>query len=206
MIGGVNMGTWNALAEGQPPRVYPAGQMIYLQGTHPEYFYYLISGTVRSFISTGSGEERVLTIHRAGDLMGEASFFDQCPRVSSAVAQTDCLVIAVDRTRLNDIFSRHPELAFPMLQHLARTVRLLSAHVDSATLPAPQRIARHLLSASIDDNSSVVCTHEGIGQAVGLSRVTVSRTLSSFVDRGWILPKYGAIEILDRDALDRVAY
>lgn len=201
------MSTWTALAEGQLPRVYSAGQMIYLQGTHPEYFYYLISGTVRSFISTGRGEERVLTIHRAGDLMGEASFFDQCPRVSSAIAQTDCQVIAVDRTRLNDIFSRHPELAIPMLQHLARTVRLLSAHVDSATLPAPQRIARYLLSASSgEDVTSIVCTHESIGQAVGLSRVSVSRTLSSFASQGLILLKYRAIEILDSKALERIAY
>ena len=65
---------WSVLAEGRQPRRYTAGQFIYLQGTYPEYIYYLSSGTARSFISTQSGEERVLTIHRPGDLMGEASF------------------------------------------------------------------------------------------------------------------------------------
>ena len=127
---------WDILAEGRSPRRYQPGQIIYLQGTQPDHFYYLLSGTARSFISTQSGEERVLTVHRAGDLMGEASFFDQCPRVTSAMAVTECQAVPVDQRQLNEMFSRHPELAVPMLQYLARTVRMLSGHVDNATLPA----------------------------------------------------------------------
>ena len=137
---------WDILAEGRSPRRYQPGQIIYLQGTQPDHFYYLLSGTARSFISTQSGEERVLTVHRAGDLMGEASFFDQCPRVTSAMAVTECQAVPVDQRQLNEMFSRHPELAVPMLQYLARTVRMLSGHVDNATLPARQRVARYLLS------------------------------------------------------------
>lgn len=196
------MNLWKIFEEGQTPRSYQAGQLIYLQGTVPEHFYYLISGSVRSFISTQSGEERVLTVHRSGDLMGEASFFDECPRLSSAMALTDCRVIAINRARLDEIFSRHPELAIPMLQHLARTVRTLSAHVDSATLPANQRVARHLLSLPCEAH----CTHESIGQSVGVSRVTVSRVLGSFADNGLVSLGYRSVSILDRDGLERIAY
>ena len=32
---------WSVLAEGRQPRRYTAGQFIYLQGTYPEYIYYL---------------------------------------------------------------------------------------------------------------------------------------------------------------------
>ena len=68
-------------------------------------------------ISTGGGEERVLAVHRAGDLMGEASFFDQSPRVSSAIAVTECQVISVDGPRLEHILRTHPELALPLLRY-----------------------------------------------------------------------------------------
>lgn len=200
------MTTWSVLAEGQKPRIYHAGQMIYLQGTHPDCFYYLLSGSVRSFISTQSGEERVLTIHRSGDLMGEASFFDECPRVTSAMALTECQVFSVTRGRLDEIFSRHPELAIPMLQYLARTVRMLSDHVDSATLPADQRIARYLLSMSGEHTGPTSCTHESIGQAVGVSRVTVSRTLGLFSEMGLVKLGYRTITILDQDTLSGIAY
>ena len=109
------MADWNLLAEGRCPRRCRAGQIIYLQGARPDCFYYLVSGSVRSFISTGGGEERVLAVHRAGDLMGEASFFDGCPRVTSAMALEDCRILAISRAQLDAAFQRHPELALPML-------------------------------------------------------------------------------------------
>lgn len=197
---------WKALEEGQTARTFRAGQLIYLQGTHPDCFYYLLSGSVRSFISTHSGEERVLTIHRSGDLMGEASFFDECPRVSSAMALSECRVISINRTRLDEIFSKHPDLAIPMLQHLARTVRTLSAHVDSAALPANQRIARHLLSLPGKPGAPLLCTHESIGQAVGVSRVTVSRTLGAFSKEKLVILGYRTVTILNRAGLEHIAY
>lgn len=199
------MDIWAPLAEGTAPRSYHAGQLIYLQGTEPVEFYYLVRGRVRSFISSPEGGERALTIHNAGDLMGEASFFDERPRVSSALALEDCLVTAVDRSRLTAVFSKNPDLAFYMCQYLARTVRLLSGHVDDITFrPAEQRIARWILSHS-DKSSPLVCTHEEIGLAVGTSRVTVSRVLSSFSKQGLLKTGYGSIQILDPSKLASLA-
>ena len=37
-----------------------------------------------------------------------------------------------DREQLDRAFQRHPELALPMLQHLARTVSTLSSHVGAS--------------------------------------------------------------------------
>lgn len=37
---------WAPLAEGQTPRIYAPGQLIYLQGTEADVFYYLLSGHV----------------------------------------------------------------------------------------------------------------------------------------------------------------
>ena len=195
---------WLPLAQGQTPQTYQPGQLIYLQDTQADVFYYLVSGTARSYISSESGGERVLTVHRAGDLMGEASFFDGCPRVSSAAAITVCRVISVDRPRLDQIFRAHPDLALPMLQYLARTVRLLSDHVDGMSFyPADQRVARYLLTLPSEADGSLHCTHEEIGAAVGVSRVTVSRVLGAFAKRGWLSTGYRSMHLTDRGALIR---
>lgn len=194
---------WAPLAEGLPPKIYVPGQLIYLQDTYPAAFYYLESGSARSFISSPEGTERLLTLHHSGDLMGEASFFDQCPRVSSAIAITECKVFSVDRQRLERIFQLHPELALPMLRYLARTVRLLSGHVDDITFrPADQRLAGALLGQAREDGV-VRATHEELGSAVGVSRVTVSRVLARFSQNGWIRTGYGAVTVMDKIALDR---
>lgn len=191
------------LAQGRIPRHFSAGQVIYLQGTSADEFYYLIKGTARSYISSPSGGERILTIHHSGDLMGEASFFDECPRVSSAIAVTECDIVSVNREQLDRIFREHSDLALPMLQYLARTIRLLSNHVDEATfLPANQRLARYLLSeASV--NTPFPCTHEELGFAIGASRVTVSRLLSDYARRGLIKTGYRAVTIIDMNKLKK---
>lgn len=194
---------WTPLAEGRSPRTYAPGQLIYLQDTPPTEFYYLKEGSARSFISSPEGAERLLTLHHSGDLMGEASFFDQCPRVSSAVAVTECKVISVDSCQLERVFQTHPELAFPMLRYLARTVRLLSGHVDDITFrPADRRLSGALLRQAGGDGV-VSATHEELGSAVGVSRVTVSRVLAQFTKNGWIKTGYGTVTLVDRGALER---
>ena len=198
----MQMNIRSPLAEGQAVLPYSPGQLIYLQDTEAQVFYYIVSGTVRCFLSAPTGEERTLTLHHAGDLIGEAAFFDKQPRVSSAVAVTPCTLVSIDRPHLEEVFSRHPDLAVSMLEYLARTVRLLSAHVDSAFLQADRRLARYLLTLIPDENGVLSCTHEELGAAVGLSRVTVSRTLSKFAKDGLIRTGYRSLVILDRKALD----
>ena len=198
---------WALLAQDQSPRTYAPGQLIYLQGTEADTFFYLLSGSARSYISSETGDERVLTTHRSGDLMGEAAFFDGCPRVSSAVAVTECRAVSIDRERLDRVLRAHPELALPMLQYLARTVRLLSDHVDGMSFrPADQRVARYLLSIPPVPIGARRCTHEEIGAAVGVSRVTVSRVLGEFTRLGWLRTGYRALFLTDAAALRAFAF
>lgn len=194
---------WAPLAEGRQAKSYAPGQMIYLQGTEAAEFYYLLEGSARSYISSPEGSELVLTRHQAGDLMGEASFFDECPRVSSAVAVTACRAVPVNKAQLGRVFQSHPELAYPMLRYLARTVRLLSDHVDRISfLPADRRLASTLLRHAGPDGL-VHGTHEELGSAIGVSRVTVSRTLAQFAQKGWLERRYGVVRLLDREALEQ---
>ena len=139
--------------------------------------------------------------------MGEASFFDERPRVSSAVALVRSEAISVDRERLNAVFRAHPDLALPMLQYLARTVRMVTGHVDDMSfLRADQRVARYLLSLPEEaERGRLACTHEEIGFSVGVSRVTVSRVLGDFVRRGWVETAYRGVRLKDRSALQKLA-
>ena len=180
------MAQWDIFAQGQTPKLYTKGQMIYLQGEQPHHFYYLVSGSARSFLSSPEGE---------------ASFFDQYPRVSSAMALEDSLVVSIDQQRLDQIFMEHPQLAQPMLRYLARTIRILSDHVDTASLPAIGRVARYLLTLPRGENNTVACTHESIGQAIGMSRITVSRAMKQLVQQGAVETGYGTVQILDEGQL-----
>ena len=196
------LGPWKAFAETLPEVRCSPGHLIYLQNTEATCFYYLKKGRVKSFIQSDGGAERVLNVYQAGSLFGEASFFDQLPRVSSAVALTPCELVPMDRGVVTQAVARDPELAMSMLQYLARTVRLLSGHVDQmAFRPARWRVARYLLTLPAEADGSLRCTHEEIGSAVGVSRVTVSRALGTFVRRGWVETGYRSMCLINREAL-----
>ncbi|MCD8127187.1 MAG: Crp/Fnr family transcriptional regulator [Clostridiales bacterium] len=189
---------WSPFAARHQALRYRPGQIIYLQGTTAGHFYYLKSGRVKTYSSSEEGAERVLNIYHSGSLFGEASFFDELPRVSSAMAMTECAIIPIDRKMAVDEMSANPELALALLKYLARTVRLLSSQVDNmAFLRADQRLAQYLLTLPREEDGLVRCSQEELAAAVSASRVTVNRTLQRFARAGLVETEYGGVRILN---------
>jgi len=177
------------------PVSYAKGQIIYLQGQEPTHLYCLRSGAVRTLITSDAGEERLLTTYGPGSIFGEASFFDGMPRVSTAEAAADCTIVRLSHDTVDHLFSQHPELA--------RTVRLLSGHVDTMSFQsADKRLANLLLNHP--DTPELHVTHEDLAAALGVNRVTVSRLLGSFARHGLIRTGYGVIRILDPSGLEAI--
>ncbi len=203
---GLPENSWELFENHYPFTVFPPGQLIYLQGTAANCFYYLKSGRVKIFINSEDGSEKILTVYDAGNLFGEASFFDELPRVSSAITVTRCEIVRIDRQVLADEMSNNPEIMLTLMKDLSRTVRMLSGHVDNmAFLRADQRIARYLLSIPVEGGNVVRCTQEEIAAAVSVSRVTASRVLNRFVHSGILKTGYGTIHLLDLEQLKQYA-
>lgn len=203
---GLPENSWKTFEKHYPPSVFPSGQLIYLQGSQPNRFYYLKSGRVKIFINSEDGSEKILTVYDAGNLFGEASFFDELPRVSSAITVTRCEIVVLDRQVLAQEMAENPDIILSLMKCLSRTVRMLSNHVDNmAFLRADQRIARYLLSIPVEEDNLVRCTQEEIAAAVSVSRVTASRVLNRFVHAGILKTGYGTIQLLDLKQLKQCA-
>lgn len=193
---------WAPIVQHRVPVHCSPGFLIYLQGTEATCFYFLKEGRVKSFIQSEDGNERILNIYHSGSLFGEASFFDELPRVSSAVALTHCQLIPIDRELVTQAISNDPELALAMMKYLAQTVRLLSRQVDQmAFRPVRWRIAWYLLSLPLT-NGQTPCTQEEIASCVSASRVTVSRILNEFSREHLIQLGYRSIRLLNRQGLE----
>ena len=171
-------------------RKYAKDEIIYLQGDTAQSFCYIKKGSVKVYMNSVDGNEKTLNTARHGEIIGEGAFFDKKPRVSSAKALTNTEVIMIDKKRLTDIIAQHPTLAFELLEILANRIRLLSSQLDSMTfMQADARIA---------------ITHEEIANTVGVSRVTVSKTLSRFAKSGYISTEYRRILIKSREGLEKL--
>lgn len=194
---------WRPFANAGQPRAYAKSKILYAQGDTADCFYYIVSGQIKTFISSSDGNERLLTIYKKGDILGEAAFFDGQPRVSSAQLMTDARIISIDRPALERCMRQTPSLTFSLLKYLSGTVRMLSTHLDTTSfLPADKRIVRLLLNMDSNETHTIFTTHEEISYALGISRVTVSRVLGTLAKRGWLSLGYRKLTLLQREQLE----
>lgn len=184
-------------------RNFPKDSIIYRQGDIADSFCYLKKGRVKVFMTSIDGAEKTLNTASHGEILGEGAFFDKKPRVSSARALTSSELIMIDKEKLTELIAKHPKLAFELLEILANRIRLLSTQLDSMTfMQADARIAQLLLESESD--GKVQLTHEEIANAVGVSRVTVSKTLGVFAKDGIIATEYRGVAIKNKDKLSKL--
>ena len=198
-----------AVLGGAPPcKKLSKGEVLYRQGESATAFYYLRSGRIRVYMISPDGEPRTLSTASGGEILGEAAFFDKMPRISCAEALCDCELTAIDETRLLSLVSANPEIALKLLEIQASRVRQLSSQLDAMTfMQADGRIAQLLLQSIRDETGqpTVRLTHEAIAEAVGVSRVTVSKIVSNLASRGILKTSYRRIIIKDKPALQKLA-
>lgn len=191
---------WESL---ESVRTFEKDAVIYSQGETADCFYYLKSGSVKIFVVSEDGREKTLSVSTGGSIIGEAAFFDGCPRISSARAISRCELAAVSRDRLMVMISGSPQLAMELFALQAQTIRMLSQQLGSITfLSARGRIAQVLLrSLSVSDNNVILTTHEDIANMVGTSRITVSKILARLASQGIISTGYRSVTVLEPELL-----
>lgn len=97
---------------------YTAGQTIFREGDTGEHMYAVVSGEV-DIITAG----KVLETVGEGGIFGEMTLIDHSPRSASAIAKTDCQVVAVDEKRFQFLVQQTPFFALQMLRLLAARLR-----------------------------------------------------------------------------------
>ena len=92
-------------------RVFEKNAVIYHQGEDANCFYYIRKGRVRIYLSSENGGERTLSSVGRGSIIGEASFFDGQPRMSSARAVLRTELVSVNWEMMTGLFRRSPQTA-----------------------------------------------------------------------------------------------
>ena len=188
---------------------YKKNEIIYLQDDDANTFYLLKSGRVRLFFTSINGNELTLKILGASKIFGDASYFSNTPRVTSASALTDIELLSVDLQSLLPFLTEQPGIIAELLDLMSQTIRLFSIQVYSmAFLSADKKVAHILVQLGsyfkkkdTDQSYSIDYTHQEIGELIGISRVTTTKVLKRFEKRGWISIAYRNIHILDEASL-----
>ncbi len=190
-------------------KTYHPGEFIYLEGETADMLYFIREGRVRVMLNTENGQEMTMEILEKGRLFGESSFLSQSVRPTTVTAVTEVVLISCSLQELIPCLCDHRELLIKLLQHCSETMNHLSYMLHSYRfMDRYQKVASFLLTETLQNNPEKGITpdclpysHEEIAWCIGLARPTVSHVLKEFENRGWVKCSYGAVQILDQEAL-----
>lgn len=178
----------------RPGQRRSAGRFLYLIGEPARSLYYLKSGLVKTSRMSPEGNETILQLHRAGDVLGELCF---CvgTRLEQAVALESSEVVEIPLVDILAQLRHAPDAALELVHVLSERLGTMHDRVESlAVEPAIERLARTLLlladSLGEETPGGTQITHyvkqEELAQMVAARREVVSGLLNRLRERGLI--------------------
>jgi len=170
---------------------YPAGATLFVEGQVCRGVYILCKGRVKLSASSKAGQTLIFKIAQPGEVLGLNATVSGLPHETTAETGRPCQLNFVKRDDFLKFLAKHPDACMHAAIHLSRECQQAYQQLRSfVTTSAPERIARLMLDWSHDDSGMatahgirVALTHEEIGQIIGMSRETVTRTLANFRQR-----------------------
>jgi len=187
-------------------RPFVQGDILFREGEPATHAFLLQQGRVR-LLKRVRMVERSLSVLRPGDLFGEGVMLDGVLRMSTAVALSDGILLALDRPALRGVVERFPPIAERILAQLVRRLRDAEDQIEVLMLRDTQsKVVSALLKMTRNHPGPIELTVSPVdlSSRVGLDVETVKRTVQRLRDQQYLRIIGERVEIPDVDALRRL--
>jgi CRP/FNR family cyclic AMP-dependent transcriptional regulator len=193
------------------PHCYAANVVLFSEREEAQGVYVVLDGEVRLSMNSTDGKRLSLRIAKKGDILGLSSTLSGNPYEVTAETLYPARIAPITRRDFLNFLARHPEVYQAVTEELSRHVSMAFEQLRTVALSssAPEKLARLLLEWSDSGQTTMECgskvrfsmTHEEIGQFIGASRETVTRTLSTFKTHRLVAFQGSMLTIPSRTAL-----
>jgi len=192
------------------PTTYPSGIILFSEKDEAPGVFVVLEGEVKLSINSSDGRRLILRIAQRGEILGMASALSGQASEMTAETLYPCRIARIARRDFLGFMVRHPEAYRIVTEELGRQIGMACAQLRTVALSssAPEKLARLLLEFSQNGQSAdggarfrFSLTHEEIGEFIGTSRETVTRTLSAFKTRHLVDLRGSTLTIPNKTAL-----
>lgn len=171
------------------------GDFIIRPGGSPSGIFYIAKGLVKAYDITKYGDENLLIIRKAGELIGMTHAITGRQRHIIYTALAPTTVFFVESETFNSYIQEHPQAALPIIDMLTEMYRLHSERIltleyrsvrerlVSFLLNTADRFGRELENGIMLD---VPLRHQDIASSISATRETTSRELAGLERKGWL--------------------
>jgi CRP/FNR family transcriptional regulator len=181
----------------------PSGTHLFHEGAPCQGFPLLLSGEIR--VARGSTQGRALELYRVcpGELcvVSTSCVFGHTPLVAHGVAVEACEILALSPAGFEQWLPVEPFRRFVLGVFADRLADLMAL----AEAVAFQRLDQRLAATLLGHGSAIEVTHQDLADELGTVREIVTRLLRRFERDGWVRLGRERIELLDAQALRRLA-
>ena len=201
------MEDWTAM---EFPHSYGPNVNLFAEKEAARGLFVVLEGEVRLSINSTDGKRLSLRIARKGEILGLSSTLTGNTYEMTAETLYPAKVGHIGRNEFLAYLARHPQVYPIVTEELSRQMVMACDQLRTVGLSAsaPEKLARLLLDWSETDQANASggrvrfsLTHEEIGEFIGASRETVTRTLSNFKHRQLVSFRGSMLEIPSRTAL-----
>lgn len=180
---------------------YLPGETIFSKKEYRKSLSLMIQGRATAR-KTHGGKDLVIRSFLPGEIFGVASLFCQKDEyVSEIRADSSCVVAFVPQEIVSEVFRRSSDAAIAYISLLSQKIRYLNDKLDN--ISAPSAISK--LCYFLLEHQETTIAMQSLAQMLGVSRMTLYRSLDVLVENEWIQKDGKKLAVLDRDALTRVA-
>ncbi len=190
-----------------------ASERILSEGEFDLSFFTLLSGSVRVFYQSPTGNQLTCKIFGAPAVFGEMECLMLRPYMESVVTLEPSIVHKLPRAQFLEVLDRAPQLTRNLLEDLARRLAVAADHERSLAFHSVETRLANILLGYVRDYSEPVAggrririplTHDELSLALGVAKKSVTRAMKLWRERG-ILDKSGTHwVVLDQAALAEI--
>jgi CRP/FNR family cyclic AMP-dependent transcriptional regulator len=190
------------LSENRELRHYHKKDIIFREGEHPRWLYFVESGKVKIYKTSDDGRELIVKVAQPGDFLGFLALFKEDTYPENAAALENCTIKLIPK---HDFAA----LVFGNRDVTARFIKLLANHVaereqqliELAYNSVRKRVATALVQLHDQSGPSIQMLREDLAALAGTVKETLVRTLTDFKNEGLIEIKDGVLNIMKVDRL-----
>ena len=188
------------LACGAAYKKIAANEIIFREDTCAQFYYQLVSGSVRWVNINEEGKEFLQVMIEPGDCFGELPLFDGQPFAATAIANEDAVIIRLHCSIFHQLIKETPEIHFAFSKLLSERLRLKFLILKEMANHNPEHSISSLLSYFKQTKKNICpkcnkinLTRQQIADMMGLRVETVIRTIKSLQQKGLLTIDKGKV-------------
>jgi len=192
---------------------YRKGSPIFAKGAPGTSLKAILSGTVRISSTSVDGRDIIYALLLAGETFGEIALFSGGTRTADATAESDCKLLAINRSSFTAFLTRHPEVSMRLLGILACRLRDKDIQLEDILFSNLRSRLARLLLEEVATTQSRGGSGAGLRRRIsptevaarlGSARESVSRQLNAWRKVGMLRIDNGLITICDIEAFQEL--